>query len=72
MINNLAQLRICAEDEFMIVMDNYPKLFNLIHKVLAGDWLVDATEEACEGNINCIIQIMDQSPLLVAVKHYDE
>ena len=72
MINNLAQLRICGEDEFMTVMDNYPKLFNLIHKVLAGDWIVDATEEACEGNKNCIIQIMDQSPLLVAVKHYDE
>ena len=72
MINNLAQLRICGEDEFMTVMDNYPKLFNLVHKVLAGDWLVDATEEASEANKDCIIQIMNQSPMLVAVKRYDE
>ena len=72
MINNLAQLRICGEDEFMTVMDNYPKLFNLVHKVLAGDWLVDATEEASEANKDCIIQIMNQSPMLVAIKQYDE
>lgn len=50
----------------------YNSVNNLIHKVLAGDLLVDATEEDCEGNKNCIIQIMDQSPLLVAVKYYDE
>lgn len=45
---------------------------NLVHKVLAGDWLVDATEEASEANKDCIIQIMNQSPMLVAVKRYDE
>lgn len=72
MINNLAQLRICGEDEFMVVMDNYPKLFNLVHKLLAGDWLVDATEEACEGNKSLIIQITNQSPRLVAITQYDE
>lgn len=71
MINNLAQLRICSEDEFMVVMDNYPKLFNLVHKVLAGDWLTEATNESCEANKNYIIKIMNRSPLLTAVKQYD-
>ncbi|MDD6279683.1 MAG: hypothetical protein PUA81_07880 [Oscillospiraceae bacterium] len=45
---------------------------NLVHKVLAGDWLVDATEESCEANKNTIMLIIAQSPLLVAVKNYDE
>ena len=59
-------------ERIVTVMDNYPKLFNLVHKVLAGDWLVDATEEASEANKDCIIQIMNQSPMLFTVKRYDE
>ena len=72
MFNQLAQLRIYGEDQFKETTDRYPGLIDLLYNVFEGDWLSDSTAEACEGNKDQVMNLVEKSIRLYAATDYED